>query len=76
MNTSQTLISTSGSRATALGSAVALKYATNDQVSVEKIEDRLKSWHEQLGIDSKPQIRPLTRYVRRWMLFSISRFNI
>jgi hypothetical protein len=46
-----------------LGSAAAVKYVTNDHIRVGKIEDRLKQWHEQMGTDSKAQIRPLTRYV-------------
>ena len=51
------------SRPAPLGSAAAVKYVTNDHIRVGKIEDRLKQWHDQMGTDSKAQIRPLTRYV-------------
>ncbi len=51
------------SRPGALGSAAAMQYVANDHIRVGKIEDRLKQWHAQMGDDSKPQIRSLTRYV-------------
>ena len=55
---------TQSSRPVPVGSAAAaLRYVTNDQLRVGKIEDRLKQWHAQLGENSKTQIRPLTRYV-------------
>lgn len=46
-----------------MGSAVAVQFMNNDHLRVNRIEDRLKKWHAQMGEDSKTQIRPLTRYV-------------
>jgi hypothetical protein len=51
------------SRPTPIGSAAAIQYITDDNVRVNKIENRLKQWHAKLGDDSKTQIRSLTRYV-------------
>ncbi|CAF2902090.1 unnamed protein product [Rotaria sp. Silwood2] len=53
---------TRSSRPRRLGNATTIQYLTNDQVHVEKIEDRLKKWHAQMGDDAKTQIRPLTRF--------------
>jgi len=47
-----------------LENAAAVQYVTKDHIRVEKIEDRLKQWHAQMGNDEKTQIIPLTRYVR------------
>ncbi|CAF0826170.1 unnamed protein product [Rotaria sp. Silwood1] len=53
---------TRSSRHRRLGHAATIQYLTNDQVHVEKIEDRLKKWHAEMGDDAKTQIRPLTRF--------------
>ncbi|CAF3920227.1 unnamed protein product, partial [Rotaria sordida] len=53
---------TRSSRHRRLGHAATIQYLTNDQVHVEKIEDRLKKWHANIGDDAKTQIRPLTRF--------------
>ncbi|CAF1355657.1 unnamed protein product [Rotaria magnacalcarata] len=50
------------SRSHRVESSIAIKYVTKDQICVEKLEDRLKKWHSQMGDDSKAQIRPLTRF--------------
>lgn len=50
------------SQKSSLGSSAAVKFVAKDHMRVEKLENRLKQWHAQMGDDSKAQIRPLTRY--------------
>ena len=52
------------SQKTSFGNSATVQFVAKDHIRVDKLEDRLKQWHAQMGTDSKTQIRPLTRYVK------------